>query len=159
MGTNTAKHNLYRPTIDETGWGALVNANCDVIDKLPYLKKGANVTAESALFTAAAYPTDGNYFDITGTTTILSIITSGVIGTMIALHFNEILIIEHTAFSLDLPGGSDITTSVGSELVLVEESSGNWRCISDSLASTAVIAKIVCNDNQVVCNDNTVVIN
>lgn len=32
MGSNTPNFNLYKPTVGETGWGALVNTNFDTID-------------------------------------------------------------------------------------------------------------------------------
>ena len=47
--------------------------------------KGADVASATAL----AVLTDGNYFDVTGTTTITSINTTGGVGTLIKLHFEN----------------------------------------------------------------------
>lgn len=34
MGTYTDRHNLYKPTVNETGWGDEVNTNFDTIDAI-----------------------------------------------------------------------------------------------------------------------------
>src|SRR5438034_913664 len=34
MGTYTSNRNLYKPAVGETGWGALVDANFDTIDRV-----------------------------------------------------------------------------------------------------------------------------
>jgi hypothetical protein len=87
--------------------------------------KGADVAS------AAALPliTDGNYFDVTGTTTITSFNSMGV-GTWIALHFDGALTITHNATDLILPGAANITTAAGDHGVFIEYASGDWRCIS-----------------------------
>lgn len=85
--------------------------------------KGADVASASAL----TLGTDGNYFDITGTTAITSIGTLGV-GTWVKLHFDEALTLTHHATDLILPGGANITTAAGDEAEFVEYASGDWRC-------------------------------
>ena len=87
--------------------------------------KGADVAS------AAALPvlTDGNYFDVTGTTTVTSINTTAS-GTVIKLHFDAALILTHNATSLVLPGGANITTAANDEAEFIEYSTGNWRCTS-----------------------------
>ena len=69
--------------------------------------KGTDVVSATAL----APNTDGNYFDVTGTTTITSINTSGTVGTMIKLHFDASLTLTHNATDLILPSAANITTS------------------------------------------------
>jgi hypothetical protein len=94
------------------------------------LNKGADLAS------AAALPVlrDGNYFDVTGTTTITSINTLGI-GTIITLHFDAALTLTHNATDLVLPGGENITTAAGDEFTFIEYATGDWRCISYALAS------------------------
>lgn len=92
--------------------------------------KGADVAS------AAALPliTDGNYFDVTGTTAITSMDTVGV-GAVIRLHFDAILTLTHHATDLVLPGGINITTAAGDEAEFVEYATGDWRCVNYQKAS------------------------
>lgn len=78
--------------------------------------------------TALSYPTYGTYSDVTGTTAITSMDTSGVIGTVVKRHFDEVLTLTHHATDLILPGGVDIETAAGDEAEFVEYASGDWRC-------------------------------
>ena len=86
--------------------------------------KGADVASATALALGA----DGNYFDITGTTTIATINTIAV-GTQVTLHFDDALTLTHSA-DLVLPGGADITTAAGDEATFIEYAAGDWRCIN-----------------------------
>lgn len=131
MGTYTTRKNLYKPADDETGWGTLVNANFNELDKTRIIK-GADVPSEAALFTTSGFPTDGNYFDITGSVGITSIITSGSIGTVICLHFDSALTITHHATDLMLSAGIDTKVNAGDELMFIEYESGKWRNITNS---------------------------
>lgn len=88
------------------------------------LSKGADVASASAL----SLGSDGNYFDVTGTTGITSINTVGV-GTVVVLHFDGAVTLTHHSTNLILPGGSNLTTSGGDELTFVEYATGDWRCI------------------------------
>lgn len=87
--------------------------------------KGADVESANAL----ALGDDGNYFDITGTTSITSIGTKAV-GTVVKLHFDAALTLTHHATDLILPGGVNITTAAGDEAEFVEYAAGDWRCTS-----------------------------
>lgn len=87
--------------------------------------KGADVGSATAL----ALLTDGNYFDITSTTTITSINTLGA-GTVVKLHFDGILTLTHDATDLVLPGAANITTAAGDEAEFVEYATGDWRCVN-----------------------------
>jgi len=84
--------------------------------------KGTDIASAAALVTG----NDGNYFDVTGTTGITSINAIGV-GTILKLHFDDILTITHDATNLILDGGSDITTSAGDEMEFIEYATGDWR--------------------------------
>lgn len=86
--------------------------------------KGADIASATVLPT----PSDGNYNDVTGTTTITSIATSGNIGTVIKRHFDGTLILIHDAVDLILPGGVNIPTEAGGEAEFIEYASGKWIC-------------------------------
>lgn len=85
---------------------------------------GPDIASAAAL----PYPAYGNYSDVTGTTDITSIDTSGAIGTVIKRHFDGILKLTHHATNLILPGGVNIITAAGDESEFVEYGSGTWRC-------------------------------
>lgn len=109
--------------------------------------KGADVASANAL----TLGTDGNYFDITGTTAITSIGTLGV-GTVVKLHFDGALTLTHHATDLILPGGANITTAAGDEAEFVEYASGDWRCTYYTRADgTAVVG----NDVQTFASSGT----
>lgn len=100
--------------------------------------KGADVASASAL----PVLTDGNYFDVTGTTTITSINTTYNIGTVIKLHFDSSLTLTHHATDLILPGGENITTLPGDEAEFVEYASGDFRCTNYQRSNGALINNI-----------------
>ena len=95
--------------------------------------KGADVASNSAL----AVLTDGNYFDVTGTTTVTSINTTGGAGTLIKLHFDGVVTLTHHSSDLILAGAANFTTEAGDELEFVEYASGDYRMTGWSLAGTA----------------------
>lgn len=97
--------------------------------------KGADVASANAL----TLGTDGNYFDITGTTAVTSIGTLGV-GTWVKLHFDGALTFTHHATDLILPGGVSITTAAGDEAELVEYATGDWRCVVYTRANGTSVA-------------------
>lgn len=86
--------------------------------------KGADVASANVLTLGI----DGNYFDITGTTTITSINTLGV-GTLVVLHFDGALTLTHHAIDLILPGEANVVTVAGDEAIFVEYATGDWKCI------------------------------
>ena len=124
----TALQNVVEDTTPQLG-GTL-----DSNSKQVRLSKGADVASGAAL----ALGTDGNYFDITGTTTITSIATLAV-GTEVTLHFDGILTLTHNAIDLILPGAANITTAAGDEFTFIEYAAGDWRCTSYALASGSAI--------------------
>lgn len=87
------------------------------------LSKGADIASASAL----TLGTDGNFFDVTGTTTITSIGTVGV-GTEVTLQFDAVLQLTHHATDLILPGAVNITTAAGDIGTFIEYASGDWVC-------------------------------
>lgn len=98
--------------------------------------KGADIASATALTLGS----DGNFFDVTGTTAITSINTVGV-GTRVTLQFDAALTLTHHATDLILPGGADITTAAGDRAIFVEYASGDWLCVAYTKADgTAVVA-------------------
>lgn len=96
--------------------------------------KGADVASAGAL----SLGVDGNYFDITGTTTITSIDSVGI-GAVIRLHFDGILILTHDGADIILPTGANITTAAGDESVWVEYALNDWRCVSYTRADGSAL--------------------
>lgn len=102
------------------------------------LNKGADVASATAL----PVLTDGNYFDVTGTTTITSINTTKI-GNVIRLHFDGVLTLTHHATDLVLPGGANITTAAGDEAEFVEYATGDYRCVNYSRADGTAISLLL----------------
>ena len=87
-------------------------------------RKGADLASATTLNLVD----DGDYFDVTGTTTIAGI-ASEKIGTVIRLHFDASLTLTHHATDFVLPAGVDIITAAGDEATFVSYASADWRCV------------------------------
>ena len=72
---------------------------------------------------------DGNYVQITGTTTITAFgtVSAGVIFTLL---FEDAVTITYNGTSMILPGAVDFTTRAGDVLQFISEGSGNWRMLA-----------------------------
>jgi hypothetical protein len=101
------------------------------------LAKGEDISSAGSLTLGK----DGNFFDVTGTTTITSIGTQGI-GSHITLHFDDALTLTHHATNLILPGADDITTAAGDIAVMYEYASADWRCVSYTTASGVPVAPL-----------------
>ena len=86
--------------------------------------KGSDVASAGAL----TLGTDGNFFDITGTTAITSIGTLGI-GSLVRLQFDGALTLTHHATDLILPSGQNIITKAGDIFSFIEYASGDWLCV------------------------------
>lgn len=87
--------------------------------------KGADVASAPAL----AVLSDGNYFDVTGTTGITSINASqSQPGTVIKLHFDDAVLITHHGTNLIMPNAANYTTGAGDEIEFIEYEAAKWRC-------------------------------
>jgi hypothetical protein len=104
--------------------------------------KGADV-ARAATLTLG---NDGNYFFVTGSTTVTAIATKGV-GTRVTLRFQTVGWLTHHASNLILPGSQDIYTAANDIAVLREYATGQWICESytPAVQSTRNEYKIVLN--------------
>lgn len=94
--------------------------------------KGANRSSASTL----TLGTDGNYFHVTGTTTITAI--SGAVSPVL-LTFDGALQLTHNGTSLILPGAGNIQTSAGDTAIFVSEGGGNWRCLDYARGATVPV--------------------
>jgi hypothetical protein len=126
-GNNGAINNIVEDTSPSLG------GDLDANGHQVQWSKGADVASNGAL----AVGTDGNYFDVTGTTTITSINTTGGAGTLIKLHFDGACQLTHHASNLILAGAENFTTEAGDELEFVEYGSGTYRQTGWCLAGTA----------------------
>lgn len=101
----------------------------DTNSKAVFWSKGADVASASELLVL----TDGNSFDVTGTTSITSIETTADafgIGSLIMLQFDGALTLTHHATDLVLPGSANITTAAGDVGIFQKYAAGDWRCVS-----------------------------
>ena len=99
------------------------------------LEKGADIASAATLVLGS----DGNYFDVTGTTGITAV-SAKPQGTVIRLQFDGIVTLTHNATDLVLPGAANVTTAPSDEFTFREYASGDWRCTGYSLASGEAIA-------------------
>jgi hypothetical protein len=87
--------------------------------------QATNIAAASTTNIGAA---NGNYVNITGTTTITAFDTVQA-GTRRILNFNAALTLTYNASALILPTSVNITTAAGDTATFVSLGSGNWVCV------------------------------
>tara|TARA_S200002703_G_scaffold24331_1_gene21125 strand:- start:1684 stop:4845 length:3162 start_codon:yes stop_codon:yes gene_type:complete len=87
--------------------------------------KGSDIASASTL----TIPTDGNSFDVTGTTTVTAL-SDVAVGTVILLQFDGALTLTHHATNLILPTGANITTAAGDAGVFWQYAAGDWQLVS-----------------------------
>ena len=120
--------------IRSTDHNSIVNAiSGDAGETLVVFYKGVDIASANALTLAD----DGNYWDITGTTSITSL-SSKPAGTVVKLHFDGALTIVHDGTNLFLSGGLSYTTSANDEFEFVSLGSGQWRETSRSMSAVTV---------------------
>lgn len=117
-------------------------ATLDLTGRLS-LDKGADLASGSTVTPG----TDGNFFDITGTTTITAIASLRA-GTIVVFQFDGILTLTHNSTSLILQGSTDLTTAVGDMVAFVSEGSGNWRELYRRLASALKLDDLATPDDN-----------
>lgn len=94
------------------------------------VSKGANLASA----TTVTFGNDGQYFIITGTTTI-NAFSNAWDGRQCIVSFSGALQLTNSA-GLVLPGGANITTAANDCAVFVNESTGVWRCVSYQRAAS-----------------------
>ena len=97
--------------------------------------KGADVVSAATLTLGS----DGNFFDITGTTTVTAI-GAKAIGTKVIMQFDAVLILTHSATDLILPTGEPITTAAGDVAEFIEYASADWICTNYTRADGTPLA-------------------
>jgi len=101
--------------------------------------KGTSVAAASTV----TPPTDGNYFDVTGSGVSISALGASSVGVMVKMHFTASNTLVHSA-SLVLPGAASISVAAGDVAEFIDEGAGVWRCTNYSKASgTPVVSGAV----------------
>ena len=115
--------------IDISGKADLAGATFtgDIVMSSAMLKmaKGADVASATALPLIA----DGNYFEVTGTTDIVTMDTVGV-GTVVWLKYTSVLTITHHATNLICKTGANITTAANDTACWIEYASGDWQMLA-----------------------------
>ena len=97
--------------------------------------KGGDLESASPL----VIDTDGNYFDVTGTTNFAVMTVAA--DRQFTLQFDGILTMTHHATNLDLPGAANITTAAGDVATFQSTGANTVQCINYTKASgTSVIA-------------------
>jgi hypothetical protein len=98
-----------------------------------YQSKGADVASATTL----AIGTDGNYFNVTGSTTVQAV-TARQAGTIITLRFNSSLTVTNGS-GITLIPASNWVAPAGAMLTLVSHASGDWREISRATSAAATM--------------------
>lgn len=96
--------------------------------------KGADVASGTSI----ALGTDGNCFDITGTTTIQTI-TAKQAGSVVLLHFDGALTLTDDTGNLELQG-NDLNVNAEDEVILKSDGT-NWHLVSHSSSSRHIIVE------------------
>jgi hypothetical protein len=112
-GVNTDLSNDTTPEL-----GGFLDANGNYIQ----MQRGADIASASPL----VVDTDGDQFDVTGTTSF-SVMTVAA-DRRFVLHFDGILTMTHGA-SLDLPGAANITTAAGDIGTFITTAANTVRCV------------------------------
>ena len=105
--------------------------------------KGADVASASSI----ALGTDGNFFDITGTTTIQTI-TAKQAGCIVALHFDGALTLTDDTGNLEL-NGSDVIIAAEDNVILGCDGT-NWHLLSKYPATPSNISVTSAPSDQTV---------
>jgi hypothetical protein len=105
--------------------GAFTTLKADLIE----MKKGADIASASPL----PIGTDGDYFDVTGTTGFAAMTV--VANRHFFLQFDAILTMTHHATNLDLPGEANITTAAGDVGEFFSTGANTVQCVGFVKAS------------------------
>ena len=97
--------------------------------------KGGDLTSADPL----VIDTDGNYFDVTGTTNFAAMTVAA--NRQFTLQFDGILTMTHHATNLDLPSEANITTAAGDVATFQSTGANTVQCINYTRAAgTAIVA-------------------
>ena len=110
--------------------------------------KGGDIPSASTL----VIDTDGDYFDITGTTGITAMTVA--IGRRFTLHFDGALTLTHGG-SLYLPGAANFTTEANDCLSFIATAANTVRCTGYALKDGASLVESVTLANSVTLTNKT----
>ena len=119
--------------------GGFLDANGNYIQ----LEKGGDIASADPL----VIDTDGDYFDVTGTTNFASMTVAA--DRHFFTQFDGILTMTHHATNLDLPGEANITTAAGDVAEWVSTGANTVQCVGytkadgKAVVETAGLANIV----------------
>jgi hypothetical protein len=129
--TNTVT-DTTNDVVDDTSpqLGGFLDANGNYIQT----EKGGDIASASP----TVIDTDGDYFDVTGTTNFAAFTVAA--DRQFTLQFDGILTMTHHATNLDLPGEDDITTAAGDVATFQSTAANQVQCINYTRADgTAIV--------------------
>ena len=106
----------------------------DVNGNYVQTEKGGDIASASPL----VIDTDGDYFDVTGTTNFAAMTVAA--DRQFTLQFDGALTMTHHATNLDLPGEANITTAAGDVAVFQSTGANTVQCINYTRADGTGIA-------------------
>ena len=121
-GSNsTVKADIIR---GQTGTTVKLGGLLDTDGNYIQTEKGGDIASASPLVVG----TDGDYFDVTGTTNFAAMTVAA--DRQFTLQFDGVLTMTHHATNLDLPGEANITTAAGDVATFQSTGSNTVQCIS-----------------------------
>jgi len=93
------------------------------------VEKGADIASANSLTVG----TDGNYFDITGTTQINGLVVAA--NRHFFFQFDAALVLQHNSSDLDLPGEANITTAAGDVAEFFSTATNDAQCVNYTKAN------------------------
>ncbi|WP_421359977.1 hypothetical protein [Agrobacterium rosae] len=142
---NQGETAFFFPNAAGTGWRAGIMPTYNTVARLDaanvftqrqHWAKGTNIASAASI----ALPTNGNFFDITGTATIAAISTVTQAGTRLLFRATGAWTLQYNATSMILPRGVNLALAVGDLVEFVSLGSGNYALVSINKADGTALA-------------------